>query len=310
MDMKLSVIMCAHRPREVFLGRTLAALRAQTLPAADWELLLVDNATEPPLAETWDLGWQPHARHLCESRLGLTHARLRGIAEARSEVLVFVDDDNVLGPDYLEEAVNCGQQASWLGAWGGHVEPEFVDGEPPAWTKEFWYYLAIQSVARVKWSNIPGANCSPVGAGMCVRREVARGYAELCRTDPRRRTLGRRGDSMASHEDTDMVYTATALGMGFGLFPKLRLRHLIPSTRLTEAYLSRLVYDSHRSYGVIKAIYGFDPAAPPGPLQRLRRWLTLRLRSGARERRLQTAINRGCEAGDRLAREVLNERSA
>ncbi len=307
--MKLSVIICAHRPRESFLSRTLAALRTQTLPVEEWELLLVDNASEPPLAESWDLGWQPNARHLREPQLGLTHARLHGIAEARGELFVFVDDDNVLTADYLEQVWRCGQRTPWLGAWGGQVDPEFVDGDAPAWTKDFWFYLAVRPVAKVMWCNFPGPNCSPVGAGMCVRREVARAYAELCRNDPRRSNLGRRGNSMASHEDTDMVYTATTIGLGFGLFPELRLTHLIPATRLTETYLLKLIYDSHRSYGVINAIYGFGIGQPPSLARRLSLWLSMRVRMDARQRRLQTAVNRGCDAGDRLAREVLSERS-
>ncbi|MGA2852681.1 MAG: glycosyltransferase, partial [Verrucomicrobiota bacterium] len=53
--LEISIIICTHNPREDYLRRVLEALRAQTLPARDWELLLVDNASEKPLASRFDL---------------------------------------------------------------------------------------------------------------------------------------------------------------------------------------------------------------------------------------------------------------
>src|ERR1022692_4717847 len=100
--MKFSVIICTHNPRPDYLRRTLDALKAQTLPKEQWELLLIDNASKEPLADTWDLSWHPQARHIREEALGLTRARLCGISQSKGELLVFVDDDNVLSADYLE----------------------------------------------------------------------------------------------------------------------------------------------------------------------------------------------------------------
>src|SRR3989337_147732 len=97
----LSVIICTHNPRPDYLRRALDALKAQTLPLEQWELLFIDNASRERLADLWDISWHPHARHVRESELGLTPARLRGIQESRGEVLVFIDDDNVLASDFL-----------------------------------------------------------------------------------------------------------------------------------------------------------------------------------------------------------------
>jgi glycosyltransferase involved in cell wall biosynthesis len=51
----LSVIVCTHNPRQDYLARALAALRDQTLPTNEWELLVVDNASDIHLARTIDL---------------------------------------------------------------------------------------------------------------------------------------------------------------------------------------------------------------------------------------------------------------
>jgi glycosyltransferase involved in cell wall biosynthesis len=111
--LNLSVVICSHNPRPDYLARVLAALQAQTLPLADWELLLIDNASAEPLEGRFDLSWHPNARHVREEVLGLTPARLRGIAEAASPLLVFVDDDNVLSSDYLAQVVSF-EQTPWL----------------------------------------------------------------------------------------------------------------------------------------------------------------------------------------------------
>src|SRR5690242_12200927 len=99
-----SVIVCTHNPRPDYLTRTLAALRGQTLPTHEWELLVIDNASDCPVAEIADVSWHPDGAILKEDTLGLTPARLRGIDRARAELLVFVDDDNVLDTAYLERA--------------------------------------------------------------------------------------------------------------------------------------------------------------------------------------------------------------
>src|SRR3954470_17804241 len=102
--MKVSVILCTHNPRFESLQRVLAGLRSQTLPVSDWELLLIDNATPEPLEKTVDLRWHPNGQVIREEQLGLAFARLRGIKESKSDLLVFVDDDNVLEPDYFFHA--------------------------------------------------------------------------------------------------------------------------------------------------------------------------------------------------------------
>src|SRR5712691_6902938 len=99
-----SVIICTHNPRMDYLARVLTALKEQTRSKELWELLFIDNASDEPLAGRVYLSWQPNAKHVRETAIGLTSARIRGINESRGNLLVFVDDDNVLDRDYLEQA--------------------------------------------------------------------------------------------------------------------------------------------------------------------------------------------------------------
>ena len=151
--MKISVIICSHNPREEFLRRTLAGLRAQTLPPEQWELLLIDNASTHPLAGRCDISWQPSSRHLLESKLGKLNAWLMGMREARAATLLFVDDDNVLAADYLEQALALGDQCPFIGAWGGGLKPEY-EIPLPGWVGDEVWRLTVMDVKEEVWSNL------------------------------------------------------------------------------------------------------------------------------------------------------------
>ena len=138
----ISVLICSHNSRSVHLTRVLEALGRQTLDKRKWELLLIDNASSRPLRELFDLSWHPSGRHFLVDKLGKTHALLRGVEEAQSEILLIVDDDNVLAPDYLENICTIFEENSFLGVIGGVVEGEF-EVEPPKWSLPYLHYLAI-----------------------------------------------------------------------------------------------------------------------------------------------------------------------
>ena len=124
--LELSVVICAHNPRPHYLRRVLEALRSQTLPKQQWELLLIDNSSSKPLRAQWNLSWHLNGRHFLENELGLSADRQRGIRESSGSVLVFVDDDNVLDANYLSTALSIGKEWPRLGTWGsGATIPEF-----------------------------------------------------------------------------------------------------------------------------------------------------------------------------------------
>lgn len=236
----VSVIICTHNPRDDYLSRVLDALKAQTLPAKDWELLLVDNASETPLARCVDLSWHPNARHIREEKLGLTHARLHGIAESRGGLLVFVDDDNVLRADYLQACLNISADCPWLGAWSGSCIPEY-EVEPPAELRPWLYGLLIEKLNVSVWAKLPiGGPALPTGAGLAVRRAVAERYRDQALRNPLRQALDRTGKMLGSGGDSDMALCGFDLGFGAGRFPELELVHLIAARRLTMKYLEGL----------------------------------------------------------------------
>jgi len=305
MERLLSVIVPCHNSRRDYLSRTLAALREQTLPQAQWALVVVDNASDPPLSEWVDVAWHENGRLVREEKLGLVHARLRGLAESTGKLVVFVDDDNELAPDYLAGALRIATEKPLLGVFGGSVEPLF-DATPPSWTEPYWEMIAIRPAMRSVWSNdIEHWESTPCGAGMIIRREVLEHYAREAETNPMRLLLGRAGGRLLSGEDDDLVITACSMGFGKGRFRELKLRHLIPASRLTADYLSRLYEGNGYSSVILSRLWNrADTVAATRGFGNLMRMGWRRCIQDWRQRRMLQARRRGI----RLARQMLEQK--
>jgi glycosyltransferase involved in cell wall biosynthesis len=254
--MVLSVIVCTHNPRWDYLQHCIGALRDQRLPHNQWELVVVDNRSDEPLADRIELSWHPHARVVREETLGLTAARLRGIRASLGDLLVFVDDDNVLDLDFLEIALRIVEERPFLGAWSGQCRPEFEE-IPQEWTRRYWGNLVIREFDKDVWSNLPRLPQSmPCGAGLCVRRKVALHYLDLHESGKRSFQFDRKGKSLLSGGDNDLAGCACDIGLGVGLMASLKLTHLISPDRLTEDYLACLSEGIHFSSTMLDAEYG------------------------------------------------------
>jgi glycosyltransferase involved in cell wall biosynthesis len=264
--MKLSVIICTHNPREDFLRRTLDALEKQTLERDQWELLLVDNASALPLSAKWDLSRHPRARHVREDELGLTPARLRGILETQGELLVFVDDDNLLDEKFLETALGIAARMPNLGCFGaGLLEPEFEEA-PSRDLTPYTEMLALRAVEKAIWSNVPEDDASlPWGAGLVVTRPVADAYRAAVLDSKIRCLLDRRGSELNSCGDNEFSWIACSLGMGKGIFPELKLVHLIGRRRVQHDYLVRIAEGHAYSRTLLNWVHGVRIPPPVDP---------------------------------------------
>jgi hypothetical protein len=288
-----SVIICTHNPRPDYLRRTLASLQAQTVTTDQWELIVVDNASRQRLADSWDLSWHPRARHVREEQLGLTPARLRAIEETSSDLLIFVDDDNVLASDYLAEASSIFDRYPELGVYGaGVLAPDF-ESEPPQEITPQLGLLALRTVSSPRQSRNPADyHSTPWGAGLCVRRSVAHSYSRLIPGVEIITILDRRGAQLFSGGDDLFSWVASSLGLAFGIFPQLKLTHLIGVSRVQQGYILRLVH-THAFSSAVRH-YVFDRLQPPP--RRLLKYVRLplhALKNGLFSMRCQLAWLRG-----------------
>jgi glycosyltransferase involved in cell wall biosynthesis len=239
--MKISVIICTHNPRQDYLTQTLAALRRQTASKKSWELLLIDNASKQLLSKQWDLSWHPHGRIIREKKLGLTQARLRGIREGKGGILVFVDDDNVLHKKYLTNAVEISKKYPKVAVFGGNIKGDYEAG-CPSWLKRYEGILAIKTVRKNAFDNNQEKHeNTPVGAGLIVKRNLAKKYLVETQKDQLKLNLDRKGTSLTGGGDIDISIAACRHGFQKGVFKKLRLVHLISKKRTSKKYIFNLM---------------------------------------------------------------------
>jgi glycosyltransferase involved in cell wall biosynthesis len=261
MSCSLSVIVCTHNPRPEVLQRCIASIQSALETIEDAELIVIDNDSDPPV-DAIPIGFPKpiaQARFVREEKRGLTPARLRGIREAKGDLLVFVDDDNFVRQDFFTQGLALSLKYPFVGAFSGQVHLMF-EKDPPEWSYPYHGLLVRRVFDDDKWSNLPNLDeTMPCGAGLFVRRRVASHYLFLHDSNQRKIQLDRTGDSLFSSGDNDLAACSCDVGMGVGLFHQLVLDHFIPESRLQRSYLLRLTRGIYCSSVVFKAMRGCLP---------------------------------------------------
>ena len=279
--MNISVVLPTYNPNISRIQQCLNSLKVQTIDHSKWELIIVDNNSNNGITDSLDISWSKNNVIVKEPKQGLTFSRIRGFKQAKNEIIVMVDDDNILSPDYLEAVIDIFSSNQGVGAAGGKIIGKFDGFEPDEWTKQFWDMLAIRNFGEAAILSEPlleneYPHCSPVGAGMAFRKELANIYIDIV-TNEQTVTTDRIGTSLSSGGDCEIVINILKQGYSVGYFPELELQHIIPSSRLTANYLSRLNYDSSKSWIKLLLRYNLStykkiPAYTVG-LRKLRAWI-------------------------------------
>lgn len=249
----VTICICTHSPRLVLLERVIASVAAQRVKPDRFTVLVVDNASAPPLDEAVVRTLKTtgiSSRLACEPVAGLTRARLRAIRETTSDWILFVDDDNVLTPSFLGEALDFISHNPGIGCVGGKLLlPEEI--RCPRWAQPFLPFLGIKDLGDEPQSGISSEwqPWEPPGAGLFCRREILESFADKAEQDDATFALGRTGSSnLASCDDALLTSLASALGMATAYNPRMVLYHYIGQRRLRFLYLLRLMAAYGRSH--------------------------------------------------------------
>lgn len=236
------------------------------------EVIVVDNAStedvEPILSA--DRAWRDlpdkgmKVRVVREPVAGLTPARLRGIREAASDIICFLDDDTVPCDGYVAIGIAAFEDPT-VGMLTSRVFPRYeVEPSPAIARRE--HMLAINRLLgdqQLDWG--AEATVAPtIGAGMWLRRQAIQAALEQ-----RERWLwlsDRKGASLSSGGDIEFGVMVGAAGFRRIYVPSLRLEHLIPASRVEMPYFRRLVASVVRSHLALVHRY------PPHPWGARDRW--------------------------------------
>ncbi len=290
--MRITVIIPTHNPDLGRLKATLCGLQAQTLEKEQWELIIVDNGSSPALSEEFcQAHFTRQYRIICEPELGLSNARLRGIKESQTELLVFSDDDNVLAPDYLKLTLTQFELHAQIGIAGGKSIPAyeealpgwFVEGMAPLGCRDLGDEdIVFDADCYKKEPSYP--ECAPIGAGMAFRKQAVKTWMENVGETG---ISDRKGDSLSSAGDCDMVLYALDAGWSAAYWPELSLQHLIPPQRVTRKYLGRISRCAYSDFIQVLSLHRIEPwSSIPAwsvPLRTIKAWFQTRAWKGPQE---------------------------
>jgi glycosyltransferase involved in cell wall biosynthesis len=236
------------------LPRTLGHIAAQDAPVGlNWEVVLVDNASTDGTADAAVTAWPADAptplRVVREPRLGLSYAHLRGFAEARGEIVTWVEDDNWIAPDWLRAISRIMQQHPEVGACGG-LNEAVCEIAPPAWFDMFKSAYATGPQGESS-GDVTASRGYLWGAGLTVRKAA---WDHLVRHGFRPLLVDRQGSAnFNSGGDSEICFALRLTGWRLWFEPRMRLRHFLLTHRLDWWYLRRL----YRGIGA--STVGFDP---------------------------------------------------
>ncbi len=172
---KISLIICTYN-RSGYLPGSLESINLQTIDKRWFEVVVIDNASTDDTAQIVQnfISQNPsiHISYHFEKNKGLSFARNRGIAEARSPLIAYVDDDVILTPDYLKELLSFFDQNPHAAGAGGKVIPKYESGSEPVWMNK---YLAgfvgnVNHGTEIKIFN--SSMKYPAGCNMIYKKDI------------------------------------------------------------------------------------------------------------------------------------------
>ncbi|MCD6672183.1 MAG: glycosyltransferase [Burkholderiaceae bacterium] len=228
------------RDRADLLERCLAALTRQTLAADEFEVVVVDNGSRDATAQV-AAGYATHLALRCivAPEPGLHVGRHAGMRAARSDVLMYTDDDAEPEPTWVEAVAQAFEDPA-VGLVGGNDYPRF-EGDPPAWLQRWWNEpvyrgraLGYLSVLDFGSGRFPLAPEYVWGCNFSIRRQALETVSGFHPDGVPRDLMRLRGDGES--------YVASAIvsrGWKAIFDSRASVHHLVPPARMTRDYFEQ-----------------------------------------------------------------------
>jgi glucosyl-dolichyl phosphate glucuronosyltransferase len=241
--LQLSVVI-PTRNRSRSLHNTLASIQAQTLQDTAFETIVVDNGstddTRAVCREFQTVLSNLRYRHAAEP--GLHEARHAGMRAARSDIIVFTDDDIEAFPGWLA-GIDEAFRARDVVLVGGKNLPKFEE-VPPQWLARMWQVPKREGRALGHLSILDlGDSPKPIdpnlvwGCNFAIRKEIllaAGGFHPDSMPDSLVRF---RGDG-----ETHVTRYVAEKGLKAVYHPRASIFHHVPKCRMTLDYFRRRAF--------------------------------------------------------------------
>jgi glycosyltransferase involved in cell wall biosynthesis len=156
---RVTLQLCTYN-RAHLLGRVLEACFEQNIPSDSYEVVLVNDGSRDDTPAVIEAA---RAQASCpfivvnQENAGLARARNRGIARSRGERIVFIDDDVLPVPSFLEEHLRSHERTPDAVVRGAVINTESFERLPvPVWTPAnysgnfFWTTNVSAPLAKIR----------------------------------------------------------------------------------------------------------------------------------------------------------------
>ncbi|MFZ5918257.1 MAG: glycosyltransferase family 2 protein [Chloroflexota bacterium] len=170
--LQVSVVLPTYNRRDR-LERVLAALARQTVPVHRWEAIVVSDGSSDGTNE-WLAAQQPPfaMRCLFQENLGVAVARNNGVAQARGQIVLFIDDDVIPAPAWMAEHLRYHERHARAVVLGPMLPPPDSEFPRSAWVRweEAMLDKQYQAMTSGEWQ--PGARQFYTGNTSLPRDEI------------------------------------------------------------------------------------------------------------------------------------------
>jgi len=226
-----------------FLEKSLTSLIKQNFDKNDYEIIVVDNNSNDNTKEVVNKFIETYKdfniRYIFEPVQGLSVARNRAMKEAKSNILLFIDDDAIADENLLKEHLRIYNEFENVSCVGGKILLDFVDGKPNWLDERFYKFYGYLNIS----DKIIEIHTSPYGGNISINLKIVKG--KNIEFD---KSLGRNGNILNSGEE--VLFCETLIKYGFKIYynPYAIVYHLISKERTDYKYLINNVRQGANSY--------------------------------------------------------------
>ena len=228
-DPPVSAIICTHN-REQYLGAAIDSILGQEF--ADFEAIVVDNASSDRTKQVVEKRLSnPRLKYIYEPNIGLSVARNTGARMAKGDILVYLDDDAVATPTWLQVLFSAYQENPQLVVAGGKVTLLWPPGvTAPNWlSPDLAGNLGAYDLGdKLVYIEQPGL--TPRGLNYSIRRSFLEEIGGF------NLNLGRIGKKLLSNEELYVTELALKSGKQVAYLPDALVAHNVAPERLKKSW--------------------------------------------------------------------------
>lgn len=244
---RIACIICTYQ-RPNLLTKALRSLKAQSIPANTFEVIVVDNQSgddTPQIVKQLGDEVTFKLRYVLETRPGLSYARNAGARAANAPWLAFLDDDAQADTHWLEQLIQTFESQPEAGVIGGPIRGDWQAPRPLWLSDDHLPRLSLLDLGPE--GHFLAEDAMLFGANLALRRATLEALGGFDTE------LGRRGLALGANEDTDIQKRSRQAGWGVYYEPNALVYHLVPAERLQRMSFYRRAFGGARSEALIYA---------------------------------------------------------